>query len=142
MKFYLLVFGVLSITWSLTAQDSEGNPQNNQVEVYPPQILTKLNLNEPFTIDGYTLTFKSVKSDGRCPEQVTCVWAGEAKVLLEIDDGTDKQIYPVTIPAMGANRRIIATKQHKVYVKNLVPYPMTAEDSITAYQLVLKIDSM
>lgn len=142
MKFYLLLLGLLLMTWNLTAQHSEDSQHKNQAKVYPPEILTKVNLNEQFKIDGYTLTFKSVKSDGRCPEQVTCVWAGEAKVLLEIDDGTDQQIYPVTIPAMGANRRIIATTQHKVYVKNLAPYPITAEDSITAYQLVLKIDSM
>ena len=32
------------------------------------------------------LRFVSVSEDSRCPRDVTCVWAGEVKVLLEIQD--------------------------------------------------------
>ena len=37
-----------------------------------------------FTLDEVSIFFKEVISDSRCPKQVTCIWAGEAKVLLEI----------------------------------------------------------
>jgi hypothetical protein len=36
---------------------------------------------------GYQLVFKEVVSDSRCPEGVTCVWAGEVKVDVTLYDG-------------------------------------------------------
>jgi hypothetical protein len=39
---------------------------------------------EHFTFGEKSLLFKEVISDSRCPENVTCIWAGEAKILLEV----------------------------------------------------------
>ena len=33
---------------------------------------------------GYDLKLKTVISDSRCPEEVTCVWAGEAQVVVSV----------------------------------------------------------
>ncbi len=33
---------------------------------------------------GYDLKLKSVSSDSRCPEDVTCVWAGEAQAVISV----------------------------------------------------------
>ncbi len=33
---------------------------------------------------GYHLKLKSVFDDSRCPEGVTCVWAGEVSVIIEV----------------------------------------------------------
>jgi len=43
-----------------------------------------LQAGELFNLGEVTVLFKEVISDSRCPKQVTCIWAGEAKVLLEI----------------------------------------------------------
>ena len=37
-----------------------------------------------FTLGEVSIVFKEVISDSRCPKKVTCIWAGEAKVLVEI----------------------------------------------------------
>ena len=37
-----------------------------------------------------TLKFKEVISDSRCPEGVTCVWAGEVRILAELYEGNKK----------------------------------------------------
>ena len=33
---------------------------------------------------GYDLKLKTVIADSRCPEDVTCVWAGEAQVVISV----------------------------------------------------------
>jgi hypothetical protein len=33
------------------------------------------------------ISFQSVAEDSRCPEDVTCVWAGNAKVVLKVGKG-------------------------------------------------------
>ena len=37
--------------------------------------------------EGFLVRFASVVSDSRCPEGVTCVWAGNAEVLIEAETG-------------------------------------------------------
>ncbi|MFD0932390.1 hypothetical protein ACFQ0R_07230 [Psychroflexus salinarum] len=138
MKFYLLVISLLSLSLSLNAQNSEEN-KNTTEEVQVPEILTKLKLLEQVDIDGYRLSFKRVVSDGRCPKKVTCVWPGEADVIIEINDGSETVAKKITIPALGFHKEIFSTSTHIVYLKNLAPYPVNSEDKIEAYQLLLKI---
>ena len=35
---------------------------------------------------GYYLKMKSIPSDSRCPENLTCIWAGEVTVIIEVYD--------------------------------------------------------
>jgi len=106
-----------------------------------PEILTKVNLLDHVEVGAYTLTFTKVESDGRCPKQVTCVWPGEANIVIEINDGTDTEQYRISIPALGLHRKILSTDSHKVYLKNIEPYPIRTNDNLEAYKLVLKIAS-
>lgn len=141
MKFHFLLLSLVSLSWSLTAQDSEEHKNTEQEKVQVPELQTKVNLLERLEIDGHELTFKKVQSDGRCPKEVTCVWPGEARIVLEIDDGKDRVIYPTIVPALGGHQEILTTAEHKIYVINLEPYPKTPGEQLKAYQLVLKIQS-
>ncbi|MDT5293210.1 MAG: hypothetical protein QOJ76_90, partial [Acidobacteriota bacterium] len=38
--------------------------------------------------DGLRVRFVAVGNDSRCPEGVTCVWAGDAEVMLEVGTGS------------------------------------------------------
>ncbi|WP_010230960.1 hypothetical protein [Gillisia marina] len=44
----------------------------------------ELDYGELFTFKNKSIQFKKVISDSRCPKDVTCIWAGEAKVLVAI----------------------------------------------------------
>lgn len=46
----------------------------------------ELKINQEATIEGEGLTvaFESVPEDGRCPEDVNCVWAGNAKIKVRL----------------------------------------------------------
>ncbi|NEV94716.1 hypothetical protein G3567_11230 [Psychroflexus sp. YR1-1] len=139
MKFYLLVLSLMSMTLSLSAQSSEENKSTPTERVQVPEILTKIGLLQGIEVDGHLITFKGVRSDGRCPKKITCVWAGEAEILIEINDGTETVAKHIVIPAMGTHSEILSTSTHTVYLKNLRPYPVNAGEDIEDYQLVLKI---
>jgi len=71
---YLFLFGFLICSISLSAQDQEAIRIFNSV----------LKGGERLEFGDKSIRFKAVISDSRCPKDVTCVWAGEAKVLIEI----------------------------------------------------------
>lgn len=43
-----------------------------------------LSVGEVLNLNNRTIVFKNVVSDSRCPKDVTCVWAGEAKIAIDI----------------------------------------------------------
>jgi len=71
---YLFLFGILICSISLSAQDQVENRIFNSV----------LQGGEQLEFGDKSIRFIEVVSDSRCPKEVTCVWAGEAKVLIEI----------------------------------------------------------
>jgi len=71
---YLFLFGILICSISLSAQVQEENRIFNSV----------LQGGEQLEFGDKSIRFKEVISDSRCPKDVTCVWAGEAKVMIEI----------------------------------------------------------
>ena len=54
------------------------------VKVETPKLVAKLFLGKTYHIEDVQIKFSDVLSDSRCPEDVTCVWAGEAIVLVDI----------------------------------------------------------
>ncbi|MBT8260416.1 MAG: hypothetical protein HKO92_10300 [Flavobacteriaceae bacterium] len=46
--------------------------------------LAKIQYGETLFVNGLSIEFVKVISDSRCPEGVTCVRAGEAKILINI----------------------------------------------------------
>lgn len=72
--FLLCVFSFLTTF----AQDS------SHVILEAPKIVAKLFLGQTYQIEDVELKFSDVLSDSRCPEDVTCMWAGEAVVLIDI----------------------------------------------------------
>ncbi|MCX7551436.1 hypothetical protein [Xanthomarina sp. F2636L] len=54
------------------------------VKVEAPKIAAKLFLGKTYQVEDVQIKFSDVLSDSRCPEDVTCIWAGEAIVLIEI----------------------------------------------------------
>ncbi|MFK5982058.1 MAG: hypothetical protein QM499_04010 [Flavobacteriaceae bacterium] len=51
-----------------------------------PKITIKIALGETITIEHNQVKFVKVLEDSRCPKGVTCIWAGRAKVLVEINE--------------------------------------------------------
>ena len=52
----------------------------------PKESIRFLTINQKKCVKkkGFDLKLKSVTADSRCPEDVTCVWAGEAQVVISV----------------------------------------------------------
>lgn len=87
-------------------------------------IASDLGIGNEFQLNQTSVQFLGVVSDSRCPKQVTCIWPGEAKVLLGITIGGQYFEREVVIKSTGAELPL--TKNLQILVSNLRPYPETA----------------
>jgi hypothetical protein len=78
MKRSVLV-GVLLMTFGCIAAQPRG-----KVIVLDQEFKLKIGESAKSTSDGLEVQFDSVAEDSRCPRGVTCVWAGNARVLLKV----------------------------------------------------------
>jgi hypothetical protein len=44
----------------------------------------EIKVGERVSVEGLKISFETVAEDSRCPVDVTCVWAGNAKVILKL----------------------------------------------------------
>jgi hypothetical protein len=59
-------------------------PVSAQEDIEEIEYYAKAYVGESFNFAGKTIRFKEVIVDSRCPSNVTCIRAGEAKILIEI----------------------------------------------------------
>lgn len=83
-----------------------------------------------FKKTGYKLVLKEVISDSRCPENVTCIWAGEASVIVSVYKNL-KLVEDKTLLFSPKNEEenkqwfanYLAEKQRKIKSITILPYP-------------------
>jgi hypothetical protein len=109
--------------------------------------LTPAALNEEFRLligetaaitgEGLLIKFEAVTADSRCPQGVTCIWAGEAKCQTIVT--LNKTTTPLILTVSGSS---ISQTVFEGYTLNfnLEPYPQ-AQQTIAknSYVLVMKI---
>ena len=76
---------------------------------------------------GYRITFDRVTEDSRCPIDVVCVWAGDAKIQLTIARSTA----PADIRVLGLTPPNSETDSNGVRIRfvSLAPAPRQSEPS-------------
>jgi len=108
---------------------------NTEVRTLDPTTI-ELRVGEGGTLHGLRIDFGRVESDSRCPSTVTCVWAGNAAIELQVSavagDGPRHRLLlntgldPKAGEALGVRITLLA----------LTPYPETpsgvAEDAYRA----------
>ncbi|MDZ7693021.1 MAG: hypothetical protein U5K69_18170 [Balneolaceae bacterium] len=65
--------------------------QESTTSIEPEPVLGEefeIEIGEQITIqkEGLSITFKELLDDSRCPKGVYCVWAGNAKVAIQVND--------------------------------------------------------
>lgn len=91
--------------------------------------------------EGIEVEFHSVAEDSRCPKGVTCVWAGNAKVLLKVKKNGAK---PVEVELnTNSNPKTTNYLGYELRLKELKPYP---ESDVTIkssdYEVTLTVDKL
>lgn len=66
---------VLATVWAQPSTDVKQVALNQEFEI---------KVGERVSVEGLKINFETVAEDSRCPVDVTCVWAGNAKVILKL----------------------------------------------------------
>lgn len=109
-------------------------------KVTPPVIVAKVALGKTVVFEDTSVTFSKVIEDSRCPIDVICVWAGQAKVLITIksDDTTsEKELIFHGFNFGSENENTLFVSETNTFIGyRLSPYPASNMSSAERkYQL-------
>ena len=127
---------ILLIVLSFSSGSFAQNKENSSFKITQKECLKN---------SGFTLVLKSVITDSRCPQGVTCIWMGEAQIVVSVYK--DKKLIEDKTIVLSAkkeqeNQQWFATylpaKYKKVQTIDLEPYPKK-DKPIAAKDYYLKI---
>ncbi|MGA8852993.1 MAG: hypothetical protein WB492_02335 [Christiangramia sp.] len=102
----------------IPVQENEPSEYN----IYSASLCT----GDQFSFGNKSMKFKEVVSDSRCPKNVTCVWAGEVKVLVEFfENGVYKGDKIISNSGISIAEFFEAEKLD-IMGFSVSPYPVTA----------------
>jgi len=124
MKYFIYIFLFLSPIYIVAQKSSK--------KAKAPQIITKLKKGKTINFEGKSIQFLRVVEDSRCPTYVSCIWGGQAKVLIGVYENDtlleeklivigEKGITPDTI------KELLKLGNQTVYGYNLSPYPVSGQ---------------
>lgn len=116
---------------------------SQEEKIESPKITIKLALGETIIINNHQLKFVKVLEDSRCPKGVTCIWAGRAKVQVEVWENSEDSIIKELVFGkvnQGESKGLILLTSEGKTIKGyaLKPYP-SVEVSSSEREYVLLI---
>ena len=134
MKNIILIFAIVFSTTAF-AQDS------TKVKVETPKIVNKLQFGKSASFDDVEVKFVELVSDSRCPKSVSCVWAGEVVIKVDvIKNGKKLETKQMTFNAIGKGNDIYVSEALSITGVNISPYPVYGEKiALEDYKMQLYI---
>jgi len=105
---------------------------SQEESIESPKIAIKISLGETIILKNHSIKFIEVLEDSRCPENTTCIWAGRARVLVEISE-KEKESFQKTLIFGKVNqgesddKELFSFNNSKVIGMTLNPYPNSEE---------------
>lgn len=124
---------VLLLTFSSIVAQRE-----QRVIVLTQEFKLKIGESAEARREGLKVEFDSVADDSRCPKGVTCVWAGNAKILLKVkkDSGQPENVELNT----NINPKTFRYLEYELRLKELKPYPeANATIKSSEYEVTLTV---
>ena len=114
--------------------------QQTPVEV--PVIGVKVPIGESVSLKDVSIKFVEVLEDSRCPKFTTCIWAGRARVLVEVtvNGKTEKEILIFGEVKSGEEESTNLYSSVDFAINGLAvnPYPSSENpEKITDYELLI-----
>jgi hypothetical protein len=135
MRRYLLLSGLLAVALLLAGCEDLLNWWTARAELGKP---FTLRVGQSAQVEDLRVTFAGVLGDSRCPVDVVCVWAGNAKVELELAVSGDAR-GTVELNSTIEPREATFAGYLLSYV-DLKPYPRsTRQPDPQAYRLTLVV---
>ncbi len=116
---FLLVFPCLGLSScdNKKAQADYVMFRLNEVFQLPLPSLAKLESED------LEVQFAQVVEDSRCPEGVTCVWAGQVKIRLSVSTGRTRQSVEVMRQGKHKGEAMVSVGNYQIYLLSVNPYP-------------------
>lgn len=98
--------------------------ETNPVEA--PKIVTKLKIGEQMNFTHKNIKFIKVLEDSRCPEGVSCIWAGQAKIVVgiyEADKLIEEKVFILGTNTKDEDKKVAKLEDASISVHQLSPYP-------------------
>lgn len=130
MRIFIFLFFVSSLGFSQNTPDTE-------------YFFSSLAPGQTFTLEGKSLKFKEVISDSRCPKGTTCIWAGEAKVLVEVfQNGKRLEEKIISLGESGnLPGNLFGDESYNISKFSLAPYPeISGKIPASDYRLMLEVN--
>jgi hypothetical protein len=103
-------------------------------DVNPDQFQLKINHTASLESDTIKVKFLNVTSDSRCPTDVTCVWEGEAKIVVNIiKDGQNLGDFNL---ASRAGQNNLAFDGHQIQITKIDPSPTSGKKTLLSDYIV------
>lgn len=112
-----------------------GLSQDDPVEV--PKITVRIPLGEIVQFKNATVKFIKVLEDSRCPKDVTCVWAGRARIMVEVTEMGKNPVEMELLFGGRAKNILYASEEYVLKGILLTPYPTTATAGKMEYGLLV-----
>ncbi|WP_299217664.1 hypothetical protein [uncultured Dokdonia sp.] len=101
--------------------------QNTSPTTSADALVFKLGIGMHQKINTVEVTFLEVLEDSRCPKDVDCVWAGQAKIKVRIKEKGKAPIEKEFIfDALGKDVVLYTSKTSVIKAVRLSPYPNTS----------------
>ena len=131
MKYFFLLVS-LTISFSFMAQET------TEIRSYS----AVMQQGELLNFGNRSLKFKDVISDSRCPKNVTCIWAGEAKVLVEIfENGRFLEEKILLVNSKNSTLNFLSEAvAYSISGIDLMPYPtVQSKNNKPVYSLEMRV---
>ena len=90
--------------------------------------------------EGLRVRFDSVENDSRCPQDVACVWAGNAEVLIEAEAGGSRELLKLNTHGGENYPKQVRHRQYVCELVALNPKPASGRETKAAdYEVTLII---
>ena len=119
-----------------------GLMQAQNKDTKPPKIISKIKMGATYSLpnSNVSITFKEVISDSRCPQDVTCVWAGEVTFLVLINNTTGPYEKTVTL---GNSFELTQVNNYTVKAIGMYPIPkVNTKIPPQAYELWIQMEEI
>jgi hypothetical protein len=135
----LIVAAALFASLSLQPSDKDAYASDAPAEVGQPFSL-KVNQTAHIESAGIDVMFVNVTEDSRCPSDVTCVWAGQVAVIIDVNASASSS--QLTLTLSGGQSEAKSFGNYSIMLADVQPYPVsTKKISLSDYVATLVVDA-
>jgi len=137
MKYFIFSAVFCLCFFSAEAQKEQQKKETVKDSTNQTNAVYKLSEGDKITWKNYCLFFEEVISDSRCPSDATCVWAGEAKVKLSIEENghlLETKYFNLPNP-ISKEKNVFQLGNQSIQIFELAPYPTAKNKKDLDYYL-------